>query len=54
MQKQQRLNSDIYKFVSQPEIVQFTVIEVRDNVLEHSDMYGNKNTTRLFVASVVG
>ncbi|MPW29675.1 hypothetical protein F9L16_11820 [Agarivorans sp. B2Z047] len=50
MRIRQRINSDIYKSISPTNIAQFTVVEVRDSILERSDMYGNKNTARLFVA----
>ena len=50
MSTQQRINSDIYQSISQPEVTQFTVVDVRDYILENSDMYGNKNTARLFSA----
>ncbi len=50
MPKQHRLDSNIYQYVSQPDITDFTIIEVRDWVLERSDTYGSKDTARLFVA----
>ncbi|MDF5081806.1 hypothetical protein [Vibrio parahaemolyticus] len=50
MPKQYRLDSNIYQYVSQPDITDFTIVEVRDWVLECSDTYGNKDTARLFVA----
>ncbi|MFA0338888.1 hypothetical protein AB4488_10400 [Vibrio breoganii] len=50
MRTQQRINSDIYQSISRTDITQFTVVEVRNSILERSNMYGNKNTARLFVA----
>ncbi|MFA0566015.1 hypothetical protein AB4559_20120 [Vibrio sp. 10N.222.51.C8] len=50
MRKQYRIDNNIYQYISQPEVTDFTVVGVRDWVLECSSMYGNKNNARLFVA----
>lgn len=49
MPKQQRVDNNIYQYISPNEVTDFTVVEVRDWILEHSDMYGNKNNAGLFV-----